>query len=519
MSKIVRHLCLFLYPLILLGIVVYACCNGGAVRDLRRIPVYDSGRTKPFIAFAEKKLKFISGKKKWNKEEASLVLLRIVGSDEFAVNTPLIKVDYQPLTQLLGFPLNTHHISLKEAFPKIETLNELITQGLSNNNPQLSQKAAVLMKRITTLQELRQGETVKIIPSKRNNWSSPYETHGFISTLWSAVVENFNSDDVVHFQATTTDLRSLLRHPRRIELEAHYYELKPFNWAMIFYFCTVFALIVCRLTKKYSTATAWSWWGIILFFSALLFHSYGIVLLILILHRPPVSNMYEALVFMTWCVALMAFCFALKKRRISLLTPPAFFASFILLYGLLLPSDSYLEVLPPILRTNFFLTCHVMVMIMGYAAVALAMTFAHSYLIRKDKSSIAKAAIVNRSLQIGSLLIGTGIVLGAIWASKSWGRFWDWDPKETWALITFLSLFFTTTLYHLKKINDYGLVLGAIFCFMLVIMTWIGVNYLSSRSLHSYINLGQNISHIIIYLVLELCFIIYSSIKWHSRGY
>ncbi len=160
-----------------------------------------------------------------------------------------------------------------------------------------------------------------------------------------------------------------------------------------------------------------------------------------------------------------------------------------------------------------------MVMIMGYAAVALAMTFAHSYLIRKDKSSIAKAAIVNRSLQIGSLLIGTGIVLGAIWASKSWGRFWDWDPKETWALITFLSLFFTTTLYHLKKINDYGLVLGAIFCFMLVIMTWIGVNYLSSRSLHSYINLGQNISHIIIYLVLELCFIIYSSIKWHSRGY
>ena len=91
-----------------------------------------------------------------------------------------------------------------------------------------------------------------------------------------------------------------------------------------------------------------------------------------------------------------------------------------------------------------------------------------------------------RCLQIGVLLLAAGVILGGVWANYSWGRFWDWDPKETWALIALLSYII---LLHGRLggwWGGYGLAVGSVACFLTILMAWYGVNFVLGKGLHSY---------------------------------
>jgi cytochrome c biogenesis factor len=93
---------------------------------------------------------------------------------------------------------------------------------------------------------------------------------------------------------------------------------------------------------------------------------------------------------------------------------------------------------------------------------------------------------IYKCLQWGTVLLGAGTILGGVWANESWGRFWGWDPKETWSLITFLAYM---ALLHGRRtgwFSAFGTAVGALIGFLLVLMTWYGVNYLLGSGLHSY---------------------------------
>jgi len=93
--------------------------------------------------------------------------------------------------------------------------------------------------------------------------------------------------------------------------------------------------------------------------------------------------------------------------------------------------------------------------------------------------------VLYTTVKVGTFLIATGIILGAWWASESWGRYWAWDPKETWALITLLGYL---ALLHGRMtgwVSSFGMAIGSILAFFLVIMTYYGVNYFLV-GLHSY---------------------------------
>ncbi|MBV8677229.1 MAG: cytochrome c biogenesis protein CcsA [Planctomycetaceae bacterium] len=93
---------------------------------------------------------------------------------------------------------------------------------------------------------------------------------------------------------------------------------------------------------------------------------------------------------------------------------------------------------------------------------------------------------IYRTMQVGVLLIAAGTILGGVWADYSWGRFWGWDPKEVWALITLLVYLIPLHGRFAGWVNTFGLVVSSVFCFLSVVMAWYGVNFVLGVGLHSY---------------------------------
>jgi ABC-type transport system involved in cytochrome c biogenesis permease subunit len=93
---------------------------------------------------------------------------------------------------------------------------------------------------------------------------------------------------------------------------------------------------------------------------------------------------------------------------------------------------------------------------------------------------------IYRAMQVGVLLIAAGTILGGVWADYSWGRFWGWDPKEVWALITLLVYLVPLHGRFAGWVNNFGLVFSSIVCFLSVVMAWYGVNFVLGVGLHSY---------------------------------
>src|SRR5207248_10900546 len=114
---------------------------------------------------------------------------------------------------------------------------------------------------------------------------------------------------------------------------------------------------------------------------------------------------------------------------------------------------------------------------------------------------------IYRTMQVGVLLIAAGTILGGIWADYSWGRFWGWDPKEVWALITLLVYLIPLHGRFAGWVNTFGLVVASVVCYLSVVMAWYGVNFVLGVGLHSYgfVEGGsQGIMAVIIFGVLAI---------------
>jgi ABC-type transport system involved in cytochrome c biogenesis permease subunit len=180
-----------------------------------------------------------------------------------------------------------------------------------------------------------------------------------------------------------------------------------------------------------------------------------------------------------------------------------------------------IDPLVPVLRSNYWLTIHVLTITLSYAAFALAMGFAHIMLFRylRDPEHAAADATMHfwlyRILQLGVLLLAAGTILGGVWANYSWGRFWGWDPKETWALITLLCYILVLHGRLAGWWADFGLIMGSVICFLSVVMAWYGVNFILGAGLHSYgFGVGGE-SYVMVAVALDLAFVAVAAVRYH----
>jgi cytochrome c-type biogenesis protein CcsB len=210
----------------------------------------------------------------------------------------------------------------------------------------------------------------------------------------------------------------------------------------------------------------------------------------------PLSNLYESLIFFAWTIGVVYLVIEKKyENRIigAFTTPLAFLA---MAYASMSPNISdRIQPLLPALKSNW-LIAHVMACFIGYAAFAIAFGMSCMYLFKQrdteGKSNLLahfpNAKILeelnHQMIMFGFLFLTTGIITGAVWANSAWGRYWGWDPKETWSLITW---FIYATLLHARMMRGWGgkrIAYLSIIGFCAVLFTYFGVNYLPG--LHSY---------------------------------
>ena len=231
--------------------------------------------------------------------------------------------------------------------------------------------------------------------------------------------------------------------------------------------------------------------------SVFAYHTYGLVIRWYLTGHAPWSNGYEALIFISWAAVLSGFIF-LKYSKI-VLPGAALIASIIIWVAGLETMDPQLTALVPVLK-SYWLIIHVACMTSSYGFFGLGAVLGFIIMFMmlfKTKSngkrinlSVNGLTYINEMIvTIGLILAAIGTFLGGVWANESWGRYWGWDAKETWALIIVIAyamqLHFRFIPGFIKSkffFNAWGSFVG----FGVVCMTYFGVNYYFSNSIHSY---------------------------------
>jgi cytochrome c-type biogenesis protein CcsB len=210
----------------------------------------------------------------------------------------------------------------------------------------------------------------------------------------------------------------------------------------------------------------------------------------LVILQVPLSNFYESLVFFSWCLPAVGLFFFRRQVQSVLWALISLLACLLLAYASL-GVDSSIKPLMPALKSNWLLI-HVLTCFFGYAAFALAFGAGILYLWQRRTKPAAGSSLplmdslIYQATVIGFIFLTLGILTGAVWAETAWGRYWSWDPKETWSLITWLIY---ATLLHARLVKGWQgprIAWLAVFGFMAVLFTYLGVSFLLP-GLHSYL--------------------------------
>jgi cytochrome c-type biogenesis protein CcsB len=211
----------------------------------------------------------------------------------------------------------------------------------------------------------------------------------------------------------------------------------------------------------------------------------------------PLSNFYESLLFFSWAVICISYLSFWRQLRGYVGSFVVMLACLLLAYASFGGHASKIMPLMPALKSNW-LIIHVVTCFLAYAAFALGCGAALLYFFMarapqypiKSKDSLIKVQemdeLIYRAIMIGFFLLTLGILTGAVWAESAWGRYWSWDPKETWSLITWLIY---AGLLHARLVRGWQgkrIAMLAVVGFMAVLFTYFGVSFLLP-GLHAYL--------------------------------
>lgn len=420
-------------------------------------------------------------------------------------------------------------------------LEEDISAIYNTPSNQLEKRQKDLLKldeKINIMLALEQGQMLPIFPlpgDKQQKWYSPGDDlsifEGEDSMFVSHIMPWYFTEpcqEVVDMICKYQEKKSngQLLSTTQIRLEVLYNKIKPF-------FCTAIANLICSILliltlvlqmiyrpssavlKRISRFLA----GIIIV--SFIFHSTGLLVRWYISGQAPWSNAYESMVYAAWCTSVGSIIFI--RRSLMTLALATFFSGILLLVSNMNWMDPVITPLIPVLQ-SYWLMIHVAVIMCGYGFLAIGFLLGFTNLILMSmpltsdviEKQIDEIAIINEiSLILGLCLMTAGTFLGAIWANEAWGRYWGWDPKETWALVTIVVYVAITHARFINKFNNcFALSTMSVFGFSTVLMTYLGVNYFLS-GMHSYGN-GNAPLKIYFFILLYITLLIICILAYHS---
>lgn len=366
-----------------------------------------------------------------------------------------------------------------------------------------------------------------------------------VLAAWEELRKAFVADDGPGFTRAAGTLREALAAlpaahrpaPARIGAELRYNSLRPFRLAWIAQgIGALLAAAALLIRRRWFDGLA-----VVGLLGGFLVLTYGLSLRWTIAGRIPAANMYESLLFLGWGMGAFAIISMIVVRHRLVPLTASFMGALSLFLADMLPMDPFVRPIPPVLLDTVWMSIHVPVIMVSYSVLALAVLIAHVQIILM--AFAPRATELGRKIDamhywyvhVGSILLLAGIITGSMWAASSWGRYWGWDPKEVWSLVAFLAymailhvrirrevlppwapiagaLFsaavFCLVLLKLEPVTPLKTLalLGAgvamiifvtargpvatafksVLAFWLIIMTYVGVNYVLGTGLHSY---------------------------------
>jgi len=214
-------------------------------------------------------------------------------------------------------------------------------------------------------------------------------------------------------------------------------------------------------------------------------------------NQPPFKTLFESLVLLAACIAIVYLFVELVYRARILGLPAAAGCALTMLYALL-RQDKEVVNLPPALQSGWFIP-HVVIYFFGYASLFVAFSASFVYLLRPKPIRLRRPdliagehidleSLLDGAVRFGFALLTTGLLMGAVWAKSAWGDYWTWDPKETWSLVTWLLFAAYLHLHYLGGWRGRRLAILVLVGFAAVMFTYLGMHLLptAEQSVHVY---------------------------------
>ncbi len=497
------------------------------------------GRMMPVNTYASELLRKLSKSDAYKDLDANQALLSMYESPLLWYNIPIIylkKKKGDSIRNIIGVNKEDKHIALVDFFTEMGEykLAPYLEEAYRTTIPNAFQKEfKEIDQRVNLLYNALEGSSLRIFPiidDENNRWISPSENrtkanvikdtlyYNFINTGFKTYLyflnegkrtKNFKESDKILNAIFDTQNKygsDVMLSVNKINSEVLYNKYDIFRSLFSWYLYSGFLLFVVLIFQIFNynnnilnlLKVAFKYSIYLLF----ILHAAGLAWRWYISGHAPWSDGYETMIYIAWVTIFFGIIFG-RKSDLTIAST-AFVSSMILMVAHWNWMDPAIANLVPVLD-SYWLMIHVSIIVGSYGPFTLSMILGLVTLIlillvnNKNKEimalNIRELIIINEmSLTIGLVMLTIGNFLGGMWANESWGRYWGWDPKETWALISIMIYAFVL---HMRLIpalkSQFAFIIASIVSYATILMTYFGVNFYLA-GLHSYAKDDQQIS-------------------------
>ncbi|MEM6722299.1 MAG: cytochrome c biogenesis protein CcsA [Bacteroidota bacterium] len=516
----------------------------------------DDGRMKPANTYARELLRKLSKSDTYKGLSAEQVMISMIQYPQLWYNAKIISVKRQKhdsIRNIIGIEKTDMYAKMLDFFtPQNEyKLNPYTEDAYATNTPNQYEKAIKEYDlKLGLLSRAIQGDIIKVFPlpnHENNKWISdknyadnPGVGFQLKDSLYEKYVKNAmkvytillneanRTGDYTEADKLVESIRKrqkefgngVLPSDSQIETEIVYNKVNIFENLMIYYLLVGFLMFVFIIIqifkdrKKIRLAIKISKWAIVGLFAL---HTVGLIVRWYLSGHAPWSDAYESMIYVAWATMLFGLLFG---RKSDLTISATTFVVAMVLWGAHMNwLDPDIANLQPVLD-SYWLLIHVAVIVASYGPFALAMILGIVSLLliiltnkenkQRMELNLKEITVINEmAITVGLVMLTIGNFLGGMWANESWGRYWGWDPKETWALISIMVYAFVL---HMRLVpglrGRWFFNWMSISAFGSILFTYFGVNFVLS-GLHSYAT-GD--------AVLGPKFVIIATVIWLAYG-
>ncbi|WP_458700973.1 cytochrome c biogenesis protein CcsA [Sulfurospirillum sp. 1307] len=489
------------------------------------------GRIKPIDTVSTEVLNKVYRKSTYKGLSANQVILGMMADPAKWQNEPMIHVFHPELKKLLGLPKNVKKATFNDFFEKdgsfaykLQKYAEEANRKKPVNRNKFDKDVIKVDERVNIVYFVYTGEMFKMIPKigdPNHKWYSPKsaislfpkdesdDVRHFLASYFEGLSKGVESGDWSSANKAVEKIKSyqeqyasdIMPSPSRISAEKFFNKAAIFDRLTPVYLLSGLILLFSIFAKMIKPTMSLRLVSKIIFFIVALgfvAHTFGLGLRAYIAEHAPWSDGYESMIYIAWAIVLAGLFFS--RQSIVSLALTSILAGVTLFVAHLSWMDPQITTLVPVLK-SYWLNIHVSVITASYGFLGLCGLLGFFtmilFIIRGKNTKNKRAEEIDRNITeatrinemamiLGLSLLTVGNFLGGVWANESWGRYWGWDPKETWALVSILIYAAVLHMRFVKSLNNqFAFAVASTVSFASIIMTYFGVNFYLS-GMHSY---------------------------------